>query len=53
VTPVAGEARVAELSRMLAGIVDSAHARSHAAELLQHAGDRRAAARATTTKAAR
>ena len=34
VTPVAGEARVAELSRMLAGMVDSAHARSHAAELL-------------------
>jgi DNA repair protein RecN (Recombination protein N) len=45
VTPVAGEARVAELSRMLAGMVDSAHARSHAAELLQRADDLRAAAR--------
>jgi len=41
VTPVAGEPRVAELSRMLAGMVDSAHARSHAAELLQRAADRR------------
>jgi DNA repair protein RecN (Recombination protein N) len=37
VTPVAGEARVAELSRMLAGVVDSDHARSHAAELLERA----------------
>jgi DNA repair protein RecN (Recombination protein N) len=41
VTPVDGESRVSELSRMLAGMVDSAHARSHAAELLQHAGARR------------
>jgi DNA repair protein RecN (Recombination protein N) len=42
VTPVGGESRVSELSRMLAGMVDSAHARSHAAELLQHAEARRA-----------
>ena len=41
VTPVDGEARVAELSRMLAGVVESEHARSHAAELLQRADDRR------------
>jgi len=41
VTPVEGEARVTELSRMLAGMVDSAHARSHAAELIQHAAERR------------
>jgi DNA repair protein RecN (Recombination protein N) len=32
--PVAGEDRVAELSRMLAGVEDSAHARRHAEELL-------------------
>jgi DNA repair protein RecN (Recombination protein N) len=31
------EARVAELSRMLGGVVDSAHARSHAEELLDAA----------------
>jgi DNA repair protein RecN (Recombination protein N) len=31
---VEGEARVAELSRMLAGVGDSSHARRHAAELL-------------------
>jgi DNA repair ATPase RecN len=31
---VAGEERVRELSRMLAGVGESAHARSHAAELL-------------------
>jgi DNA repair protein RecN (Recombination protein N) len=35
---VAGEDRVRELSRMLAGVGESAHARSHAAELLE-AGD--------------
>jgi DNA repair protein RecN (Recombination protein N) len=35
---VAGEERVRELSRMLAGVGESAHARSHAAELLD-AGD--------------
>jgi DNA repair protein RecN (Recombination protein N) len=35
---VAGEERVRELSRMLAGVGESAHARSHAAELLE-AGD--------------
>src|SRR3954447_8696156 len=34
---VDGEARVAELSRMLAGIGDSSHARRHAAELLDTA----------------
>jgi DNA repair protein RecN (Recombination protein N) len=32
---VEGEARVAELSRMLAGLGESAHARRHAAELLE------------------
>ncbi len=41
VTPVAGDLRLAELSRMLAGVVESSHARSHAAELLQRAADRR------------
>jgi DNA repair protein RecN (Recombination protein N) len=34
---VEGEARVSELSRMLAGIGESAHARRHAAELLDTA----------------
>ena len=34
---VDGDARVSELSRMLAGIGDSSHARSHAAELLETA----------------
>jgi DNA repair protein RecN (Recombination protein N) len=34
---VAGEERVRELSRMLAGVGESAHARSHAAELLEAA----------------
>ncbi|HEY8216606.1 MAG TPA: DNA repair protein RecN [Acidimicrobiia bacterium] len=53
VTPVAGEARVAELSRMLAGMVDSAHARSHAAELLQRAAEQRRAARAGAAEPAR
>jgi DNA repair ATPase RecN len=37
VTPVAGEARVAELSRMLAGRRDSDAARRHAEELLAEA----------------
>jgi DNA repair protein RecN (Recombination protein N) len=46
VTPVDGDTRVTELSRMLAGMVDSSHARSHAAELLEHAAERRAEARA-------
>ena len=32
-----GDDRVAELSRMLAGVGESEHARSHAAELLDHA----------------
>jgi len=53
VTPVEGEARVAELSRMLAGMVDSAHARSHAAELLQRAADRRTATRVGNRERAR
>ena len=34
---VDGDQRVAELSRMLAGIGDSSHARRHAAELLKRA----------------
>ena len=37
---VDGEARVAELSRMLAGLPDSASARGHAQELLELAGTR-------------
>jgi DNA repair protein RecN (Recombination protein N) len=41
VSPVEGDLRLAELSRMLAGVVESSHARSHAAELLQRAADRR------------
>jgi DNA repair protein RecN (Recombination protein N) len=36
-TVVDGDERVAELSRMLAGVGDSSHARSHAAELLETA----------------
>ncbi len=36
-TVVDGDARVTELSRMLAGLGDSSHARSHAAELLEAA----------------
>ncbi|HEX6311919.1 MAG TPA: DNA repair protein RecN [Acidimicrobiia bacterium] len=36
-TPVTGDARVSELSRMLAGVGESEHARSHAAELLARA----------------
>ena len=39
-TVVDGDARVAELSRMLAGVGDSSHARRHAAELLEAAGVR-------------
>ena len=35
---VDGDARVRELSRMLAGVGDSTHARRHAAELLETAG---------------
>jgi DNA repair protein RecN (Recombination protein N) len=42
---VEGDARVTELSRMLAGVVESAHARSHAAELLDDAGRHRSALR--------
>lgn len=41
-TPVVGDDRVNELSRMLAGVGESTHARSHAAELLEHAARRRA-----------
>ena len=37
-TVVDGDERVAELSRMLAGVGDSSHARRHAAELLETAG---------------
>jgi DNA repair protein RecN (Recombination protein N) len=36
-TVVDGEERIAELSRMLAGVGDSSHARRHAAELLENA----------------
>jgi DNA repair protein RecN (Recombination protein N) len=42
---VEGDARVAELSRMLAGIGDSSHARRHAAELLETAATSRGSAR--------
>jgi DNA repair protein RecN (Recombination protein N) len=42
VTAVDGDARVAELSRMLAGLSDSAHARGHAEELLAAAAAARA-----------
>ena len=38
---VEGEERVVELSRMLAGLGESAHARRHAAELLERAADAR------------
>jgi DNA repair protein RecN (Recombination protein N) len=34
-----GDARVNEISRMLAGVEQSAHARRHARELLQHSTD--------------
>jgi DNA repair protein RecN (Recombination protein N) len=36
-----GEARVNEISRMLAGVEQSAHARRHAKELLQHSAGAR------------
>jgi DNA repair protein RecN (Recombination protein N) len=42
---VTGEERVAELSRMLAGVGESRHARSHAAELLDVAAHQRAGGR--------
>jgi DNA repair protein RecN (Recombination protein N) len=48
VTPVEGDPRLAELSRMLAGVVESSHARSHAAELLQRAAEGRAAGQRTS-----
>ena len=48
VTPVEGDPRLAELSRMLAGVVESSHARSHAAELLQRAADGRATGQPTS-----
>lgn len=41
-TIVEGDARVVELSRMLAGVGDSSHARRHAAELLETAAVPRA-----------
>jgi DNA repair protein RecN (Recombination protein N) len=44
------DARVGELSRMLAGVGESSHARRHAEELLSRAGEARASGRA---KAAR
>nr|MBA2325537.1 hypothetical protein [Actinomycetota bacterium] len=37
VVSLEGAERVAELSRMLAGVGESEHARSHAAELLERA----------------
>lgn len=42
-TPVTGEERVTELSRMLAGVGESQHARDHAAELMDTAGRARRA----------
>ena len=45
-TVVDGDVRVAELSRMLAGVGDSSHARRHAAELLATAGATRQRKRA-------
>ena len=36
-TVVAGDGAVGELSRMLAGVGESSHARRHAAELLEQA----------------
>jgi DNA repair protein RecN (Recombination protein N) len=50
VTPVEGDLRLAELSRMLAGVVESSHARSHAAELLQRAADRRSSEQRSTAQ---
>jgi DNA repair protein RecN (Recombination protein N) len=46
-TVVDSDARVAELSRMLAGVGDSSHARRHAAELLESAAG---AARASSSR---
>ena len=40
---VEGDERVTELSRMLAGVGESEHARGHAAELLERAAERRRA----------
>jgi DNA repair protein RecN (Recombination protein N) len=40
------DARVNEISRMLAGVGDSDHARRHARELVERSGDVRVAARA-------
>ena len=48
VTPVEGDPRLAELSRMLAGVVESSHARSHSAELLQRAAEGRASGQRTS-----
>jgi DNA repair ATPase RecN len=45
---VDGEARVVELSRMLAGLGDSSHARRHAAELLDAAAGTRGRAPVTS-----
>jgi DNA repair protein RecN (Recombination protein N) len=45
-TTVTGDDRVAELSRMLAGVGDSSHARKHARELLARAAATRDEARA-------
>jgi DNA repair protein RecN (Recombination protein N) len=45
VTVVDGEARVGELSRMLAGLGESAHARRHAVELLERAAGARPVSR--------
>ncbi len=42
---VLGDARVAELSRMLAGVGESSHARGHAAELLDTAASQRESVR--------
>jgi len=42
VTPLAGEARVVEVSRMLSGSPDSQSARAHARELLEEAAAGRA-----------
>jgi DNA repair ATPase RecN len=43
---VLDDARVGELSRMLAGVGESSHARSHAEELLARAHKARTASRA-------
>jgi DNA repair protein RecN (Recombination protein N) len=44
---VLDDARVGEVSRMLAGVGESSHARRHAQELLTRAHDIRTASRAT------